>query len=324
MTERQRLAPRLAHLRNRALALDALRRFFAERDFLEVETPLLVPSPGLELHLDAFPVADERSVQYLITSPEYQMKRLLAGGMERIYTVCKCFRRGEAGAHHNPEFTMVEWYRAPGHWREIAEDVIALCDAVRSAVRGAKADLSWHFLTVAEAMHEFARIECLGDEPAETLAARGREAGWPVPETLTAWDDVFFSIFLAAIDPGLASGPPTILHDWPAPLAALARLAPDDPRVAERFEAYADGLELANGFGELVDPAEQRVRFECELAARRQRGLPTYPIDERFLDALGEGIPPAAGVALGFDRLVMWASGAASVREVSTFAHDEL
>ncbi len=332
MGERQRLAPRIANLRRRAVAMRALREWFAARDFLEVETPLMVPSPGLELHLDAFAIEN----RYLITSPEYQLKRLLAAGIERVYSVCKCFRRGEAGAHHNPEFTMVEWYRSPGTWREIARDVQELVAHVVGAVRGSLGkmtrfgdrviDLSppWRELSVAEAMRTWARVECAGDEPAAELAARGRGAGWPVPETLTAWDDVFFSIFLHAVEPELDKGPPTILHSWPKPLAALARLDGDDPRVAERFEAYAGGLELANGFGELLDPVEQRARFAHESTERRMRNLPQYPVDERFLDALAEGIPPSGGVALGVDRLIMLACDAASLREVVTFTVDEL
>ncbi len=329
MTERERLAPRAANLRKRAVALQALRRFFDERGFLEVETPLLVPSPGLELHLDAFPVGD----RYLITSPEYQLKRMLAAGFDRIYSLARCFRRGEAGAQHNPEFTLVEWYRAPGDWREIARDVEELCHAVVAAVRGDGGPAAyqgralplappWRWLTVGEAMRAWAGVEAFGDEPAAELARRGRAAGWPISPALDAWDDVFFSIFLAAVEPRLAEAP-TILHDWPAPLSALARLAPDR-RTAERFEAYAGGLELANGFGELIDAVEQRARFQHDLAERRRRGLPEYPVDERFLAALAEGLPPCAGVALGVDRLVMLACDAPSLREVVAFATDEL
>jgi lysyl-tRNA synthetase class 2 len=331
VTEKERLAPRIANLRRRAVAMRALREWFATRGFLEVETPLMVPSPGLELHLDAFAVEK----RYLITSPEYQLKRLLAAGIGSVYSVCKCFRRGEAGAHHNPEFTMVEWYRSPGTWWQIARDVQELIAHVVGAVRGSSGsiqfrdrtiDLSppWRELSVADAMKKWAKVECAGDEPAATLAARGRAAGWPVPETLTAWDDVFFSIFLHAVEPELEKGPPTILHSWPKPLAALARLDGNDPRVAERFEAYVGGLELANGFGELLDPVEQRARFAHELSERRTRGLPEYPVDERFLDALSEGIPPSGGVALGVDRLIMLACDAASLREVVTFTTDEL
>lgn len=323
-----------------------LRRFFEERGFLEVETPLMVPSPGLELHLDAFVVEskiagggggsanDRGPAQYLITSPEYQLKRLLAGGLERVYSVAKCFRRGEAGPHHNPEFTMVEWYRSPGTWQEIAEDVAALCIAVVEAITGGPClqyqgetlDLSlpWPSLTVAEAMERYARVRVDGDEPAGVLAGRGRAAGHRIPPEATAWDDVFFHIFLDAVEPHLGRGRPTVLHDWPAPLGALARRKPSDPRMVERFEAYAGGLELCNGFGELTDPVEQRQRLESDLEERMRRGLPQYPIDEKFLAALAEGLPDCAGVALGIDRVMMLACGAATLRDVVTFTVDEL
>jgi lysyl-tRNA synthetase class 2 len=335
---------RLGNLRQRARGMAVLRRFFDERGFLEVETPLMVPSPGLELHLDAFRVeggggsgreAHSRApAQYLITSPEYQLKRLLAGGLERVYSVAKCFRRGEAGPQHNPEFTMVEWYRSPGTWQEIANDVAELCVAVAEAIAGGPRlryqdqalDLSlpWPSLTVAEAMDRYARVRVDGDELAGVLAERGRAAGHRVPPGATAWDDVFFHIFLDAVEPHLGRGRPTILHDWPAPLSALARRKPSDPRVVERFEAYAGGLELCNGFGELTDPAEQRQRFESDLKERARRGLPAYPIDETFLAALAEGLPDCAGVALGIDRLMMLVCDTATLREVVAFTVDEL
>lgn len=336
---------RIGNLRRRAQGMAALRRFFEERGFLEVETPLMVPSPGLELHLDAFVVGDKAAggggdaddrwpAQYLITSPEYQLKRLLAGGLERVYSVAKCFRRGEAGPHHNPEFTMVEWYRSPGTWQEIAGDVAELCVAVVEAIagrprlqyQGEVLDLSlpWPSLTVAEAMERYARVRVDGDEPARVLAEKGRRAGHRVPPEVTAWDDVFFHIFLDAVEPHLGRGRPTVLHDWPAPLGALARRKPSDPRVVERFEVYAGGLELCNGFGELTDPVEQRQRFESDLDERVSRGLSQYPIDEKFLAALAEGLPDCAGVALGIDRLMMLACDAATLREVVAFTIDEL
>jgi lysyl-tRNA synthetase class 2 len=322
---------RLRGLEVRARALQELRRWFEAERFLEIEAPLLVPSPGLELHLDAFAV---EGGGYLITSPEYQMKRLLAAGLPRIYALCRCFRRGEAGRHHNPEFTMVEWYRAPGSWREIASDVERLVASVvgqfhpdlsRFAYQGQPIDLTppWEWLTVREAMSRWAGVALDGDEPIDELVRKGRAAGHRIPDGYS-WDDAFFAIFLDAVEPRLGRGRPTILHDWPAPLAALARRSPEDPRVVERFEAYAGGLELCNGFGELIDAVEQRARLEADQAERRRRGKPVYPIDERLIGALAEGLPPSAGVALGVDRLVMLAADAASLREVSAFVLDEL
>ncbi|TMQ06894.1 MAG: EF-P lysine aminoacylase GenX [Deltaproteobacteria bacterium] len=321
---------RLARLEARGVALAALRRFFAARDFLEVETPLLVPSPGLEIHLDA--VAAGRG--YLITSPEYQMKRLLAAGFERIYQVCKCFRAGERGPHHAGEFTMVEWYRGYADLDAIVRDteelvaevVTAVAGAPKARVAGRALDVAppWPRLTVRAAMRRWAGVEVAGDEPAPDLVAAVRAAGIAVADD-TAWDDAFFAAFLARVEPALAAlDRPVILEDWPAPLAALARRRPDDPRTALRFEVYVGGIELANAFGELTDPVEQRARFEHDQAIRRARGKPVYPIDERLLAALAEGLPPSAGIALGFDRLVMLATGTDTIDQVLTFSSHEL
>jgi lysyl-tRNA synthetase class 2 len=330
-TEVARLTrPRLAALQARAVALATLRRFFAERDFVEVETPLLVPSPGLELHLDAVAAGDG----YLITSPEYQMKRLLAAGFERIYQVCKCFRAGERGPHHASEFTMIEWYRGYAELDAIIADTEQLVAAIATAVAGAPVarvagrsiDVAppWPRITVRDAMRTWAGIEVAGDEPAAQLVAAVRAAGIAIGDG-TAWDDAFFAAFLARVDPALAAlDRPLILEDWPAPLAALARRKPDDPRTALRFEAYVGGIELANAFGELTDPVEQRARFEHEQATRLGRGRPVYTIDDKLLAALAEGLPPSAGIALGFDRLVMLATGAATIGDVLTFADGEL
>ena len=322
--------PRLAALQARAVALQALRRFFAARDFLEVETPLLVPSPGLEIHLDAVAAGDG----YLITSPEYQMKRLLAAGFERIYQVCKCFRAGERGPHHASEFTMVEWYRGFAELDAIVDDTEQLVADVVTAVAGAPSarvdgrsiDVTppWPRMTVRDAMQTWAGVRVAGDEPAAALVAEVRAAGIDVADG-TAWDDAFFAAFLARVEPRLAAlDRPIVLEDWPAPLAALARRRPDDPRTALRFEAYIGGIELANAFGELTDPVEQRARFEDDQATRRGRGRAVYPIDDRLIAALAEGLPPSAGIALGFDRLVMLATGAPVIDNVLTFTADEL
>jgi len=325
---------RVERLHQRARALAALRAFFDRDGFTEVETPLLVPSPGLEIHLEAVPAG----AGYLITSPEYQMKRLLAGGFERIYQVCRCFRAGERGPHHASEFTMIEWYRAYAELPAIAADVEALVAHVCRAVHGrAVARLGgpggereidvappWPRLSVREAMRQWAGVEVAGDEPAAALAAAVRAAGIEV-EPDAAWDDAFFAAFLARVEPAIAAlERPLILEAWPAPLAALARRTDEDPRLAHRFEAYVGGLELANAFGELTDPVEQRARFEEDLRIRAARGKPCYPIDERLLAALAEGLPPSAGVALGFDRLVMLATGAPSIDQVLAFTAGEL
>ena len=321
---------RLDLLRARATALAKLREVFASRGFLEVETPLLVRSPGLEIHLDAVAAGGG----YLITSPEYQMKRLLAAGFEKIYQVCKCFRANEHGVHHASEFTMVEWYRAYAGIDAIIDDTEQLVAAVIRAITGVPVarigdrDIDvrppWRRMTVRAAMREWAGVAVDGGEPAAELVAAVRAAGIEIADG-TAWDDAFFAAFLARVEPAItALDHALILEDWPVPLAALARRKPDDPKTALRFEAYVGGIELANAFDELTDPAEQRARFLDDQRVRAERGKPVYPIDERLLAALAEGLPPSAGIALGFDRLVMLATGAPAIAQVLTFAADEL
>jgi lysyl-tRNA synthetase class 2 len=330
-TELARLGrARLGNVVARSRAMAALRAMFAARDFVEVETPLRVRAPGLEVHLTALESGDH----WLITSPEYQMKRLLAAGMERIYQVCKCFRAEEEGAHHAGEFTMVEWYRAWDSLASIEDDVRALVAAVAEAVngepvvtvRGRRIDVggAWKRMTVAEAMETWAGVAVEGDEPVDELLRAVEGAGIDVGAA-NAWDDVFYCAFVERVEPAIAAlDEPLLLVDWPVKLAALARRSPANPRVVERFEAYVGGLELANAFGELTDPLEQRARFEDDLAARRERGKPVYPIDEKLIAALTEGLPPSAGVALGLDRLVMLVLGADHIRDVLAFTSDEL
>ncbi|HEX4454370.1 MAG TPA: EF-P lysine aminoacylase EpmA [Kofleriaceae bacterium] len=315
---------RLTAMRDRAAALATLRAFFAERGFLEVETPLIVPSPGLEIHLDAVAAGDG----FLITSPEYSMKRLLAAGAGAIYQVCKCFRAREDGPHHASEFTMIEWYRPFAGLDAIARDTEALVHAVCGDIahvgaREVTVKPPWRRISVRDAMRVWAGVEVIGDEPAEQLTTAIARAGIAIGPGL-AWDDAFFTAWLARVEPAIAAlDHAIVVEDWPAPLAALARRKPGDPATALRFEAYVGGIELANAFDELVDPGEQRVRFVTEQRERGARGRPVYPIDERLLAALAEGLPPSAGIALGFDRLVMLATGVATIGEVQTFAQHE-
>jgi lysyl-tRNA synthetase class 2 len=322
---------RLRNLEARSRAMAAARAVFSARGFLEVETPLVVPQPGLEVHLQAVPAGRG---EWLITSPEFQMKRLLAAGMERIFQICRCHRDEEAGAHHAREFTMIEWYRAWDDLDAIIADTEALVAAVVTAVQGRpvarlgarEIDVTppWPRITVRDAMARYAGVVVEGDEDVATLRAGIRAAGIAVDDG-AAWDDVFFAAFLERVEPALAaSDRPVLLVDWPLPLGALARPSERDPRVVERVEAYVAGLELANGFGELTDPVEQRRRFEADRAARVRHGRNPHAVDERFLAALHEGIPPSAGIALGFDRVVMLATGATQIRDVQAFAGDEL
>jgi len=328
-------AARLPRLRARAAMVDATRHFFREAGFDEVETPALQVSPGLEPHLRAFateleePFGGSRRL-YLHTSPEFAMKKLLVAGVPRLFQLARVFRNGERAPTHHPEFTMLEWYRAGAGWRAIAEDCIALLraclDAVPPALRdpagfrrgGLTADPSgaWEMLSVAEAFARHAGIDVLatvGDPAA--LGAAAAAIGI-APRAGEAWDDLFFRIFLDRVEPRLGIGVPTVLHAYPASMAALARLDPDDPRVAERFEVYVCGLELANAFGELTDAAEQRRRFEADMDLKQRLYGERYPIDEDFLAALDHGMPEAAGIALGFDRLVMLATGAERIEDV--------
>ena len=274
----------LACLSERACVLRAIRAFFDARGFTEVETPVRIPAPAPEPHIDCPPSGD----WFLRASPELQMKKLLAAGMERIYQIGPCFRAGEKGRRHSPEFTMLEWYRANADYSDIARDAEELLAEILRPRRSAALPR----VTVQEAYL--------------------RWAGWDPVET---WDQDRFDFDMATkIEPNLPKEP-LFLTDYPAPAASLARLKADDPRVAERWELYVDGIELANAFTELIDPVEQRRRFELAREERRALGEADYPLDEEFLDALAR-MPPSGGVALGVDRLVMLACGASSIADV--------
>jgi elongation factor P--(R)-beta-lysine ligase len=336
LDEQARLVARRPALVARAAVLRAVRAYFEGQGFLEVETPARVLSPGQEIHLDALPAGLGR---YLITSPEYHMKRLVASGLPRIVQLCRCFRAEEDGPFHQPEFTMVEWYRADATLADLMQDCEAIVGAAAQAVgswpavtvpanrRGADGgemlSLASPFerTTVRELFRRHVGSELRGDESESELRDLAGQAGCKVAPG-AAWDDVFYQVFLDRIEPHLGSARPTFVLDWPRPLAALARPKPGDPCSVERFELYAAGLELANAFGELTCPIEQRQRFEAELATRRARGKGVYPIDEKLLAALPH-MPPTCGIALGLDRLVMLVLGASSIREVLAFAHDE-
>ena len=335
MDERERLAARRPALLARAAALRAVRGYFEQQGFVEVETPTRVFSPGQEVHLDAIPAADGR---FLITSPEYHMKRLVAGGLPRIVQICRCFRAEEDGPFHQPEFTMIEWYRAGGSMADLMRDCEALIELAGRAAGGwpevnvppgrgtgtmRTLSLKGPFTrtSVRGLLRHHADVDLHGDESESEMRALAARAGCRVAAD-AAWDDVFYQVFLDRVEPHLGVGMPTFVLDWPRPLAALARAKAGDPLTVERFELYAGGLELANAFGELTDAAEQRRRFESETAIRRRRGKVVHPVDEKLLSAL-PALPPTCGIALGFDRLMMLVLGASSIREVMAFAHDE-
>jgi lysyl-tRNA synthetase class 2 len=308
-------------LEARARILRAVRAWFESEGFIEVDTPARVRSPGQEVHLDAMPAGEGR---WLITSPEYHMKRLVAAGLPRIVQIAKCWRANEVGPHHRGEFTMVEWYRANAPLEALADDCEALLRAAAAAAGRDPAALGlaapFARATVRELWARHAGIQLDGAEDAAALRAKAAAAGVAVAGA-TAWDDVFYQVFLDRIEPRLAAGGPTFVFDWPAPLAALARAKPGDARVVERFELYAAGLELANAFGELTDAVEQRRRFTEEAGLRAARGRAVYPLDEALLSALPR-MPPTAGIALGFDRLVMLVLGAGDIGEVMAFGDE--
>jgi len=310
-----------------------LRRFFVEHGFVEVETATLQVSPGNETHLHAFateietPVG-ETSRLYLHTSPEFACKKLLVAGETRIFQFARVFRNRERGALHHPEFTLLEWYRANEDYRTLMADCAALlagaaeaAAAERFTFRGRLSDpfAEPERVTVAQAFDQFAGIDLLttlsADETdREGLAAQVRKAGIRMAADDT-WSDLFSRVLVEKVEPQLGFGRPTILYEYPSPQAALARRRSDDARVAERFELYVCGVELANAFGELTDPVEQRRRFEAEMAEKMRIHRRAYPIDEDFLSALAL-MPPASGSALGFDRLVMLATGATQIDQV--------
>jgi lysyl-tRNA synthetase class 2 len=311
-----------------------VRRWFEAQDFLEVETAALQVSPGAEAHLHAFATeavgpSGARTPLYLHTSPEFACKKLLAAGERRIFSLAHVWRNRERGPLHHPEFTLLEWYRAEAPYQSVMEDCAALLALAADAAgartlawRGLTADpfLEPERLTVAEAFQRFAGLDLLatitpnGDADREALALAAGAAGVRVAADDT-WGDIFSRILVERVETRLGIGRATILCDYPAPQAALARAKPGDPRVAERFELYACGVELANAFGELTDPAEQRRRFAAEMDEKARVYGERHPLDEDFLLALGR-MPDASGAALGFDRLVMLATGAARIEQV--------
>jgi elongation factor P--(R)-beta-lysine ligase len=309
----------------------ALREFFAARDFIEVETAAVVPSPGNETHLHAFATdlvapAGKRERLYLRTSPEFGCKKLLAAGERRIVEFARSFRNRERGALHHPEFTLVEWYRAHEPYQALMDDcaaVLALAaeaaGSKRFAFRGRAIDpfAAPERLTVAEAFSRHAGIDLaamLPPQPPARLAAAARAAGIRTADD-DSWGDIFSRVLVERIEPRLGLERATILYEYPAVQSPLARPAAADPRLAERFELYACGIELANGFGELTDAVEQRRRLEQQMAEKERIYGERYPIDEDFLAALA-AMPEACGIALGFDRLVMLATGATRIEEV--------
>lgn len=329
----QRHEDRRPKLRARARIKSAIRRWFESQGFIEVETSCLQVSPGLETHLHAFKtqlIGTNLEIHplYLHTSPEFACKKLLAAGERKIFTFAPVFRNRERGPTHHPEFTMLEWYRVGEPYDVVINDTlelikIAAAEAATSTLMWANTHCNPHSqadtLTVNEAFKRFARIDlnatlrsATGDRDALKHQATRQQITCTHADT---WSDIFSKILAAKVEPALGIDQPTVLKDYPLCEAALARPTTHDPTVAERFELYCCGIELANGFGELTDPIEQRKRFEHAILEKQMIYGESYPIDEDFLAALAH-MPPASGVALGFDRLVMLATHAQNIEDV--------
>lgn len=318
----ERLAARAGFLRRRALLTEGTRAFFSTRGYTEVETPYTVSTPGEEVFLTAFETTQigpegTATKMWLHTSPEFAMKKLLAGGVGPIFQIARVWRNREGSDTHAPEFSLLEWYRPGDDLESLMQETVTFLRSVLPpavSCRGVTNSLS-HFerLSVGEAFSRHLGIDVLASIGDAERLANDADTRLRPGET---WDDLFFRLMLACIEPHLGRRHPTFLTDWPAPLAALARRNERDPRVAERFELYLCGMELANAFSELTDPAEQRARFERDRVRRHQlNGANDWPMDEDLLVAVGM-MPACMGIALGFDRLAMIASGANRITDV--------
>jgi len=301
------LSRRQKALQQRARLVQAIRKFFIDQGYLEVETPYRIPTPAPESHIDAVP----SSQWFLHTSPELCMKRMLAAGYQKIFQICRCWREGERGSQHVPEFTLLEWYQSGCDYRGLMEECEALIQALAKTLRqeqkiffrGHEIDLTapWERISVKEAFLYYSKIS--------------------VAEALER--NLFDEIMIEGIESRLGVKKPTFIYDYPVERAALARLKQEDQTIAERFELYIGGLEIANAFSELIDPEEQRKRFELENSIRLSLGKPTYLIPEKFLAEMDD-MTPSAGIALGVDRLAMIFLDAKTIDEVVAFSPEEL
>ena len=327
----------LARYLMRERVVQAIRAWFAGQGFHEVDTPLLVPLPSMEPYLEVFETQfvdawGTAHRAFLTNSPEYAMKRLLVAGLPRIYQICKAFRNGEdTGPRRNPEFTILEWYRAEADYTAIMRDCEGLLLHIHRATRAADDDpaalpilhyggmdvdltLPWERLTVHDALARYAGLDLDAVWTWDALAAQARARGYSVPPG-TTWDEMLGQIFAEEVEPHLGMGQPTILYDYPIAWAGLARAKPDDPRYAERFEFYIAGVELGNAFSELTDAPEQARRLEADRQARAAMGKTAFAVDHDFLAALAAGMPPAGGIAVGVDRLVMLFADVPSIHD---------
>lgn len=318
-------------LLTRAAIIKAIRQFFDNHNYIEVETPVLQVSPCMDTHIHAFSTEFKgidllpKKQLYLHTSPEFGMKKLLTAGCEKIYQICHVFRNADETKLHSPEFTMVEWYNTDHDYKALmheAIDLIKYCahSAGVNSFKWNKQEVDihgeWTILSVREALLKYAKIDIelyLEDENAFKECLKSMELHYAEDDR---WDDLFHRVMLEYVEPYLGVDSPCILYDYPAQLASLAQKKKNDPRYVERFEVYICGVELANGFGELVDPQEQEERFYKEMDAKQSLYGERYPVDNEFIEALKQGLPECSGIALGIDRLVMLATGAEHINEV--------
>lgn len=346
----------IEYLRKRERIIDAIRAFFKADGFLEVDTPLMVKSPGMEPFLEVFETQlkdDQGKVDraFLLTSPEYALKKLLVAGIPKLFSICKSFRNGEGHSRkHNPEFSIMEWYRTHADYTAIMRDCENLflhlaisCHPKQPALsptegndpigsqkilwtyQGKTYDLTtpWERISVAEAFQKYCQIDTETLLDKQKLLAKGRERGFSVDEH-TTWEQIYNQFFLNDIEPHFGVDRPTIIYDFPASQAALAKRKADDPRFAERFEFYIAGIEMGNAFTELTDADEQLKRFQSERAERESLGKVMYDIDMDYIAALQTGLPPTGGIAVGIDRIVMFFADAPSIQDILVFPADEV
>jgi len=320
-----------ANLQVRGQIIKAIRTYFDAQNFDEVQTPILQTCPTIDTHIHAF-ATDLKGVDlnfkkklYLQTSPEFDMKKLLSAGMERIYQICSVFRNAEGSKRHSPEFTMIEWYRTNADYNDIMLDCEGLLQACAKAAGIHKYRYKTHEcdpfqeferLTVVDAFQQYADINLVDYlEDKDGFRNKVSALGLHVAED-DEWDDLFFRVMGAKIEPFLGMGRPTFLIDYPISMASLSKKKESDPRFAERFELYVCGIELANAFSELTDATEQQKRYDIDMAEKQRLYGEYYPMDEDFMDAVKNGLPPSGGIALGIDRLVMLATGAEDINDV--------
>ncbi len=324
-------AEKRPYLEGRARVIKALRGFFDDKGFTEVDTPILQVCPVMDTHIHAFRTdlknldLSQRKTMYLQTSPEFDMKKLLVAGMDKIYQICPVFRNAEGSALHSPEFTLLEWYRAGADYRVLMDDSVDILRSTADSLgiqnytyKGITSDpfKEWQKFSVCDAFMEFTKIDLalyLDDVSGFSDAISELDVRVTPKDS---WDDLFHAVMAEKIEPYLGVGVPTILYDYPVSMAALSRKKPDDPRFAERFELYVCGVELANAYSELTDAAEQRARYTSEMALKQTLYGETYPPDEEFFSALEHGLPESAGIALGVDRLVMLSLGVENIDDV--------